>query len=157
LATSSITHTIFLGSTPPLFASTIRAGFPPAFATRQGIDGAVWLQQFQPTRPDEWSVRHEGTLHAFGYVQASKEQRKFIDCCPDLDYAVICESYRHVFIYKPRNDSAGGLRNRNGPQVIIGKQNLVTLDPDVGEVLGLVTAPNVITILTQHAVLYLQV
>jgi len=115
------------------------------------------LQQFQPTRPDEWSVRHEGTLHAFGYVQASKEQRKFIDCCPDLDYAVICESYRHVFIYKPRNDSAGGLRNRNGPQVIIGKQNLVTLDPDVGEVLGLVTAPNVITILTQHAVLYLQV
>ncbi|XP_034473729.1 nudC domain-containing protein 1 [Drosophila innubila] len=157
LPTNAITHTIFLGAAPPLFVSTLRPGFPAAFATRQGSDGAVWLQQFQPARPEEWSVRHEGNLHAFGYVQASKQQRKFVDCCPDLDYAVICESYRHVFIYKPRNDSAGGLRNRNGPQVVIGKQNLVTLDDDVGEVLGLITAPNVITILTEHAVFYLQV
>ncbi|KAL7743150.1 hypothetical protein ACLKA6_016289 [Drosophila palustris] len=157
LPTKSITHTIFLGLTPPIFVPNLRAGFPAAFVTRQDIDGAVWLQQFQPSRPDEWSVRHEGQLPAFGYVQASKQERKFIDCCPHLDYAVICESYRHVFIYKPRNDSANGLRNRYGPQVVIGKQHLVTLDDDVGEVLGLTTAPNVITILAEHAVFYLQV
>lgn len=102
-------------------------------------------------------MRHEGNLHAFGYVQASKQQRKFMDCCPYMDYAVITESYRHVFIYKSRYDSAGGLRNRNGPQVVIGKQHLVTLDDDVGEVLGMVTAPNVIVLLTEHAVLYIQI
>ncbi|XP_064555168.1 nudC domain-containing protein 1 [Drosophila montana] len=157
LSTSGITHTIFMGAIPPLFATSLRAGYPAAFVTRQGVDASVWLQLYQPAKPGEWSVRHEGNLHAFGYVQASKQQRKFIDCCPQLDYAVISESYRHVFIYKPRYDSAGGLRNRNGPQVVIGKQNLVTLDDDLGEVLGLVTATNVITVLTEHAVLYLQV
>ncbi|ALC49932.1 CG10347 [Drosophila busckii] len=155
LSDLNITHSIYLGATPPLFATSLRAGYPAAFATRQGVDAAVWLQLHQPSR--EWNVRHEGTLHAFGYVQASKTQRKFVDCCPDLDYAVICETHRHVFIYKPRYDSAGGLRNRNGPQVVIGKQSLVTLDENVGEVLGLVTASNVITVLTAHAVLYLQV
>ncbi|XP_034118498.1 nudC domain-containing protein 1 [Drosophila albomicans] len=152
-----ITHTIFLGAMPPLFGTTLRPGFPAAFATRHDVDGAIWLQQFQPSRPDEWNVRHEGQLNAFGYVVASKEQRKFVDCCPQLDYAVICESYRHVFIYKPHNEAAGGLRNRNGPQIVIGKQHLVTLPDDVGEVLGLVTAPKVIIIFTQHAMLYLQV
>ncbi|EDW00269.1 nudC domain-containing protein 1 [Drosophila grimshawi] len=157
LSASRITHTILLGAAPPLFATTLRAGYPAAFATRQGVDASIWLQQFQPARPDEWGVRHEGNLHAFGYVQASKRKRKFIDCCPELDYAVITEDYRHVYIYKPRYDSAGGLRNRNGPQVVIGKQNLVTLDHDVGEVMGLATAPNVITILTENALLYLQV
>ncbi|KAH8396083.1 hypothetical protein KR222_003085 [Zaprionus bogoriensis] len=157
LSEGAITHTIFLGATPPLFASSLRPGYPAAFATRQGVDASVWLQRYQPARPGEWSVRHEGNLHAFGYVQASKQQRKFIDCCPELEYAVIAESHRHVFVYKGRHDSAGGLRNRNGPQVVIGKQLLVTLEEDVGEVLGMATAPGVVTLLTAHAVLYLQV
>ncbi|EDW27567.1 GL20202 [Drosophila persimilis] len=157
LEAREITHTIFLGSTPPLFTTSLRAGFPAAFATRQGVDASLWLQVFQPAKPTEWTVRHEGNLHAFAYVQASKEQRKFTDCCPDLDYAVICEGLRHVLIYKSRYDSAGGLRKRNGPQVVIGKQHMVSISDEVGEILGLSTARNVITILTEKAVLYLQV
>ncbi|XP_017061635.1 nudC domain-containing protein 1 [Drosophila ficusphila] len=157
LISGGITHTIFLGSTPLLFSTTLRPGFPAAFATRQGVDASVWLQMYQPSRPDEWSVRHEGQLHAFGYVQASKEQRKFTACCPDLDFVVICESFRHVLVYRPRHDSAGGLRKRNGPPVTVGKQNLVTLEYDVGEILGMSTANNLITILTCHNLLHLQV
>ncbi|EDW82137.1 uncharacterized protein Dwil_GK25640 [Drosophila willistoni] len=157
LPTGGITHTIFLGPTPPLFSTSLRPGYPAAFATRQGVDASMWLQMYQPSKPDEWRVRHEGNLHAFAYVQASKEQRKFIDCCPDLDYAVICETHRHVFVYKSRYDSAGGLRKRNGPQVTIGKQSLITLDDNAGEVLGMTTATNVITILTQNGLMYLQV
>ncbi|KAH8368408.1 hypothetical protein KR084_011292 [Drosophila pseudotakahashii] len=156
LPSGSITHTIFLGSTPLLFSATLRPGFPAAFATRQGVDASIWLQMYQPSRPDEWSVRHEGQLHAFGYVQASKEQRKFTGCCPDLEYVAICESIRHVLVYRPRHDSAGGLRKRNGPPVTVGKQNLITLDYTVGEILGMSTANNVITILTKHALLHLQ-
>ncbi|KAH8421380.1 hypothetical protein KR009_003666 [Drosophila setifemur] len=157
LSAGEITHTIFLGPTPPLFAATLRPGYPAAFATRHGVDAAVWLQMYQPSRPDEWTVRHEGQLHAFGYVQASKEQRKFTACCPDLEFVTICESHRHVLIYRPRHDTAGGLRKRNGPPVLVGKQSLVTLDEDVGEILGLTTASNLITILTEHALLHLQV
>ncbi|XP_016985562.1 nudC domain-containing protein 1 [Drosophila rhopaloa] len=157
LTGGDITHTIFLGSTPLLFSATLRPGFPAAFATRQGVDASVWLQMYQPSRPDVWSVRHEGQLHAFGYVQASKEQRKFTACCPDLEYVVICESFRHVLVYRPRNDSAGGLRKRNGPPVTVGKQNLITLDNNAGEILGMSTANNLITILTNFALLHLQV
>jgi len=126
LSKKCITHTIFLGSNPLLFNATLRPGFPAAFATRQGVDASIWLQKYQPSRPDEWGVRHEGQLHAFGYVQASKEMRKYTACCPDLEYVAICETFRHVLVYWPRHDSAGGLRKRNGPPVTVGKQNLIT-------------------------------
>ncbi|XP_017130565.1 nudC domain-containing protein 1 [Drosophila elegans] len=157
LPSGTITHTIFLGSTPLLFSATLRPGFPAAFATRQGVDASVWLQMYQPSRPDEWSVRHEGQLHAFGYVQASKEQRKFTVCCPDLEYVAICESQRHVLVYRPRHDSADGLRKRNGPPVTVGKQNLISLDYGIGEILGVTTANNLITILTNFNLIHLQV
>lgn len=157
LAAGGITHTIFMGSSPLLFNTTLRAGFPPAFATRQGVDASVWLQMYQPSRPDEWNVRHEGQLHAFGYVQASKEQRKYTVCCPDMEYVAICESYRHVLVYRARHDNAEGLRKRNGPPVVVGKQSLVTLDETVGDIIGVSTAPNLITILTEFSLLHLQV
>ncbi|XP_016967694.1 nudC domain-containing protein 1 [Drosophila biarmipes] len=152
-----ITHTIFLGSNPLLFTATLRPGFPAAFATRQGVDASLWLQKYQPSRPDEWGVRHEGQLHAFGYVQASKEMRKYTACCPDLEYVAICETFRHVLVYWPRHDSAGGLRKRNGPPVTVGKQNLITIDHRLGEILGISTANNVITVITKRALLHLQV
>lgn len=143
-----------MGNNPPLFTTSLRAGFPAAFATRDSTDAALWLQ---PVNPSDWKFRHEGNLHAFSYVLASKQQRKFIDCCPQLEYSVIAEAERYVFIYKPRNEIADGLVNRFGPKVMVGKQQLVTLDDGLGEILGMATATNVITLLTKEAVLYLQV
>lgn len=95
-----------MGSTPPLFTTSLRPGFPLSLATRQDVDCCLWLQQYNPTKPEEWSMRHEGNLHAFGYVQASKQQKKFMDCSPDLGYALIAESHRHVFLYKSKYDTA---------------------------------------------------
>lgn len=144
-----------MGSSPPLFATSLRPGSPLALATRQDVDCCLWLQQYNPTKPDDWSMRHEGNLHAFGYVQASKQQKKFMDCSPDLGYALISESHRHVFLYKSKYDTADGLRNRNGPQVTLGKQHLIALE-DAGEVLGMSTANSVATLLTEKCVLFLQ-
>ncbi|XP_067637030.1 nudC domain-containing protein 1 [Eurosta solidaginis] len=155
LCTKSVTHSILLGSSPPLFNTNLRPGFPNALAIRQDVDAGLWLQHYNPNKPDEWSLRHEGNLHAFGYIQASKQHRKFVDCSPDLNYALICESHRHVFLYKSNYDGADGLRNRSGPQVRIGKQHLITLE-DTGEVLGLTTAEHAVTILTELFVLHLQ-
>lgn len=145
-----------MSSSPPLFTTSLRPGFPMAIATRQDVDCSLWLQQFNPSKPDEWSLRHEGNLHAFAYVQASKQQKKFMDCSPDLGYAIISESHRHVFLYKSKYDTASGLRNRNGPQVSIGKQHLITLE-DAGEVLGLTTSNAVATLLTEKCVLFVQI
>ncbi|XP_055842350.1 nudC domain-containing protein 1 [Episyrphus balteatus] len=156
LGSKTATHQILLDNSPPLFSTNLRPGFPLALATRQDVDTCLWLQQYNPNKTSEWGFRHEGNLHAFGYVQASKQQKKFMDCAPDLSYAVICESHRHVFLYKSNNDTADGLRNRCGSQVSLGKQHLITLE-DTGEVLGISTHSCVITLLTEKCVLFLQI
>jgi len=118
------------------------------------VDCCLWLQQL--TADGEWSLKHEGTLHAFGYVQASKRDRKFLASSPDLNLAVICESSRHLFIYKNSYSTAGGLRNRSGPQLSIGQQQLVAFDSTNGEILGISVENEVIFVLTETAVCCLQ-
>ncbi|XP_065088501.1 nudC domain-containing protein 1 [Ochlerotatus camptorhynchus] len=145
------THKVFLGGNVPLFRVMLRPGFPDALALRYDVDACLWLQQ----SGEDWSLRHEGTLHAFGYVQASKQQRKFMSCSPDVNYAVICEAQRHVFIYKGSYNSAGGLRNRNGPQVSIGQQKLVSLEGS-SEILGICCENDYTILLLETEILVLQ-
>lgn len=145
------THRIFLGGNAPLFRVMLRPGFPDAIALRNDVDACLWIQH----PGTDWFLRHEGTLHAFGYVQASKQQRKFMSCSPDVNYAVICEAQRHVFIYKGNYNTAGGLRNRNGPQVSIGQQKLVSLEGN-SEILGICCENDYTILLLEGEVLVLQ-
>lgn len=146
------THRVFLGGNPPLFRVMLRPGFPDAIALRNDVDACLWLQHPGTT---DWFLRHEGTLHAFGYVQASKQQRKFMSCSPDFNYAVICEAQRHIFIYKANYNTAGGLRNRNGPQISIGQQKLVSLEGS-SEILGLCCENDYTMLLLEGEILVLQ-
>lgn len=133
----------------------MRPGFPKALAIRNDVDCCLWLQnQIQPG--DDWNLKHEGTLHAFGYVQASKKDRKYISCSPDCSIAVICESLHHLFIYKKSYNSAPGLRRRTGPQLQIGQQKLVALDGAHGEIIGLQVENEAIVLLTENSILCLQ-
>lgn len=101
-------------------------------------------------------MKHEGTLNAIGYVQASKQQKKFIQCSPDMSYAIICEPQRHIFYYKETYDTAGGLKNRsNGTKANIGQQKLITLD-ETDEVLGILCENDATILLTQKQILCLQ-
>lgn len=150
-ASLETTHRAVLGGNIPLFRVTLRPGFPDAIALRSDVDACLWLQQ----TGEDWSLRHEGTLHAFGYVQASKRQRKFMSCSPDVNYAVICEAQRHIFIYKGSYNSAGGLRNRNGPQVSIGQQKVISLEGS-SEILGICCENNYTILLLETEVLVLQ-
>ncbi|CAG9809049.1 unnamed protein product [Chironomus riparius] len=148
-------HKIFLASNHPLFSITLRPGFPKAIAVRNDVDCCLWLQQ-QITSEDEWSLKHEGTLNAFGYVQASKRDRKYMMCSPDMSLAVISESTRHLFIYRDSYSTATGLRKRTGPQLLIGQQKLVALDGTNGEIQGISVENDAVLLLTENAVLCLQ-
>lgn len=150
--THEITHRVYLGNNPPLFNVTLRPGYPSALVLRHDVDSCVWLQS---NISNNWTFKHEGTLNAFGYVQASKQQKKFVSCSPDLNYGIICEPERHVFIYKGNYNSASGLRKRTGPQVSIGQQKLVTLD-STGEVLGIVAENDITILLTEKFVICMQ-
>lgn len=149
-ATHSVTHRIYLGSNAPLFSKFLTTG--NAIALRQDVDTCVWSFVGDS---EQW--RHLGTLDAFGYVAASKQQRKFQECSPDMNYSVICEAERHVFIYKGEYaGTAGGLRNRSGNQIKFGQQSLVTLE-ETGEVIGMVVQNEITFLLTPKCVLCLKI
>lgn len=158
------THKANIGQNNPiLFTLPLRAGQPLAFALRSDVDVCVWLPMVRPSidqsaaTRNELQLRHEGTLNAFGYIQASKQQKKYIQCAPDFSYSIVCEPHRHIFIYKGAYESASGLKNRNSAEKIsIGQQKLVTMD-ETDEVVGLICENEVTILLTQHNVLCLQI
>lgn len=156
----TVDHKVYLGSTPPLFSVNLMPEYPDAIVLRHDVDGCVWSHCIPATNGDQtlsnWTMRHEGTLHAFGYILASKQQRKFIGCCPNFDYSIICEYKRHIFIYKTNYENACGLRKRTGPQMHIGQQQLVELD-QTDEILGMVVENQITFILTKNTVLCLQI
>lgn len=72
-----------------------------------------------------------------GYVQASKQDKKFMACAPDYSYAALCECLRRVFIYRQPTPLSTVLYNRKeGRQVgQVAKQLVATLeanDPILG-------------------------
>ncbi|XP_053661553.1 nudC domain-containing protein 1 [Anopheles marshallii] len=150
----AVTHAVSLGNRPPLFAVTLRAGLPATFAVRHDVDACLWQLQPVSIGTEDCRLQHEGTLHAFGYVQASKRQQKYLGCSPGMGYAVICESHRGIYIYK--SSYGAGLRNRNGMQVAIGQHQFVSLK-DTGEVLGISCEDEILLLLTEKAIHVLQI
>lgn len=153
--THKIVQKTILGSSPPLFNCSLRPGQPRAIALRHDVDCCLWLQHLNPTTGD-WNLLHEGTLFCFGYVQASKQQKKFMSCSPDMNYGVICESKRYLFIYKSSYSTASGLRKRTGQQTSIGQQKLITFDNTNGEIIGLSAENDILLLLTENNVVCLQ-
>ena len=49
-----------------------------------------------------------GTFNALGYVQASKRDRKFSTCAPNLSFAVMSDCNRHIFVYKQPSEGIKG-------------------------------------------------
>lgn len=157
--THKVTHKSNLGSNNPvLFTLSLRAGNPLAFALRSDVDTCIWLPNIQYNAVETTlNVKHEGTLNAFGYIQASKQQKKFMQCSPDMSYAIICEPHRHIFVYKSKYDTASGLKNRNSSaKISIGQQKLITMD-ESDEVLGIVCQNETTILLTRNHVLCLQI
>ncbi|KAG4074333.1 hypothetical protein HA402_008742 [Bradysia odoriphaga] len=154
--TFTVTHKLNLGSNRPLFALNQRPGALPAIVIRSDVDALIWAPKFSPTNPSDWSLSHEATLNAFGYVQASKQQKKYIQCSPNADYAIICEPHRHVFIYKMNNSSALGLKKRGGGKVTIGQQKLFSME-EQDEILGMVVENEITILLTEKYIFVLQI
>lgn len=149
--THSISHRVILTSNPILSIS-LRPGHPRAIGLRNDVDCCIWLQHM--TADGDWTLKHESSLHAMSYVQASKQGRKFIACSPDTNLTVISEASRHLFIYNKNYSTAKGLRNRSGTKTTVGQQKVVTLSN--GEILGIVVENEVILVLTESAILCLQ-
>lgn len=156
IATMTVTHKLNLGSNRPLFTLHQKPGALPAIVIRSDVDALIWAPKLSPTNPSDWHLSHEATLNAFGYVQASKEQKKYMQCSENADYAIICEPHRHVFIYNMTNSSAAGLKRRGGGKVSIGQQKLFSLE-EQDEIVGMVVENSVSILLTEKYIFVLQI
>lgn len=108
----------------------------PGICLRHDVDGLVW----QPTgsrEPAKSPWQHAATFNALGYVQASKQNKKFGTSAPDHSYAVIADCQRHIYIYRQPGAIATPIRNRKtGRQVeAVAKQQVVSLDT-MDDILG---------------------
>lgn len=143
-----MSHQAFLGNTPPLFQVQLNPEWPKAVALKHDVDACIW----QSRGADCW--QHEDTVDAFGYVLASKLHKKFVACAPSVEYVVVAEPERHVFIYK-KGYTGSSLRNRTGAPVNIGQQKLVSVDGH-GEIIGISAQNDVTLLLTTNYLICLQ-
>ena len=124
----------------PMFFTRLHADQAPALCLRHDVDGLLWQprrwQDSAGSHSDSSLWQHVGTIHAFGYVQASKTQRRFTVCAPDMSFTAIADCSRHIYIYRPNVAlaSSSALRNRNSGDNVtsVAKLHVISLDtPDV--------------------------
>ncbi|OXB80737.1 UNVERIFIED_CONTAM: hypothetical protein H355_013530 [Colinus virginianus] len=125
---------INLGSNQYLFSVVVDPKEMPCFCLRHDVDALLW-QPHSDQPQNMWE--HIATFNALGYVQASKQDKKFMACAPDYSYAALCECLRRIFIYRQPTPLSTVLYNRKeGRQVgQVAKQLVATLeasDPILG-------------------------
>lgn len=153
---SEITHKVSLSSNQIVLQVQIHRDEVIALALRYDTDACIF-QPYKAKEGDEnWELKHEATLKAFGYIQSSKEQKKFTVCSPDLEYSVVCEPNRHLFIYH-QGSQATNLRQRKpegeDKNVKIGRQQVITLDNEE-EILGICATNETLYLLSEKSVIY---
>ena len=98
---------------------------------------------------------HIGALNAFGYVLASKQQRRFCSCSEDMSTAVIADSQRHIYLYRQKVKVLSPVRNRKtGTQInSVAKQQVISLDCSPDIVIGMQINCNKLYVLTEQMLL----
>lgn len=127
-----ITHQMNLSGHQWLFEG-LRSAKLPCFSIRHDVDALILL----PSITDrELKIDHIATFPALGYVQASKQSRRFLNCSPDFEYAFLADYTNHVYIYKqPELDPA--LRNRKiAEKSKVAKQKVVNLGREPVMIIG---------------------
>ncbi|KAK3601670.1 hypothetical protein CHS0354_038237 [Potamilus streckersoni] len=147
-----ITHKTNLGSHQWLFNAILDHKKMPCFCLRHDVDGLLWQPANDP-KEGELPWQHESTFNAFGYVQASKQQKKFTSCPPDYSYTVISDCVRHSYIYWQPSPISSLLRNRKtGKEVpTVAKQQVVSLD-SAEDIVGIQAFNEKLFVLTENVV-----
>lgn len=87
-----------LGGHQLLFTLPLAPNMAPGFCLRHDVDGLVW-QPMGDELEGSWGCQHIATLQALGYIQASKEQRKFT-LSPPSEFA-----FQHICLFLTNTDS----------------------------------------------------
>nr|CAG4648027.1 EOG090X08S2 [Moina brachiata]SVE93097.1 EOG090X08S2 [Moina brachiata] len=153
------THKSMLGGHQLLFITSSPPGLAPSFCLRHDVDGLLW--QPMGDELESWGCLHIAAVQAFGYIQASKEQRKFSVCPPNVSYAAICDSFNHVYIYRqPGHSSSTGVdlvHRPTGRKIgTVARQHVLNLD-STEECLGALASDNYLYILSPSSLFAVRV
>ncbi|XP_064466981.1 nudC domain-containing protein 1-like [Ornithodoros turicata] len=151
------THQVNLSGHQWLFKVQTSPDSLPALCLRHDVDGLVWQPKDVASDgdADPFRVEHVATFNAFGYVQASKQDRKYELGSPDFSFAAICDSVRHLYLYRQPESLSKSLELRNrktGKEVsTIAKQHVISLE-QCDAILGMVTSPQCIFVLSSNTI-----
>lgn len=144
----------YINNNKYLFQLQVNSNKMPALCLRYDVDGILW----QPEVVANKYLTHLHTFLAFGYVQASKQNAKFQLASPSYSYAVICDTIKHIYIYKQKCEhTETQLRNRKSGKTIthLAKQYVVTLDNTDKEIMGIYCSNEYIVILMENIVYFI--
>lgn len=110
-----------LGGQQIIFTSPGAKDLHPYFAVRHDVDAVVW----QPIGGTAWN--HVTTFNALGYVQASKEDRKFTVSPPSLKFVAISDCKRHVFVYVQPPEGVKGNSAMEGVHTLSDRTDILGL------------------------------
>lgn len=97
--------------------------FKPTLLFRNDVHGLVFELNVASSH---LSLRHTATLPAFGFVQASKQEKKFMSFHPTGSLACIGEFERRVYVYQGRSSEEEGKSHTRQQHVVeIGDQQLL--------------------------------
>ena len=150
LTFSLFSNQVHLGSNQWIFNAQLSETKPPAICLRHDVDGLLWQPSDQHAAGGElWE--HTATFSALGYVQASKTNRKFSTCAPNVSYACISDCNKHIYIYWQPTPVPSPLRNRKTGREVgaVAKQQVISLDT-ADSILGLQATNERLFILTEN-------
>ncbi|XP_034950207.1 nudC domain-containing protein 1 [Chelonus insularis] len=112
--------------------------------SRYDHDACIW--ELKDSRSDDWAISHTTTFPGFGYVEASKNNKKFCLLAPNFSYIAIIEHSKYGFLYERPN------KNER-----VAKQRIIDLGSDTQPILGAVATNENIFILTKDKLYSLKV
>jgi len=167
-----------LGGHQLLFTLPLAPNMAPGFCLRHDVDGLVW-QPMGDELEGSWGCQHIATLQALGYIQASKEQRKFTLSPPseytfqriylfltktdfflDMSYAAICDAFHHIFLYRQPGGASNGVEmvyRPTGRKVgTVARQQVLNLDSRE-ECLGALATDTFLLVLTSSSLFAIRI
>lgn len=148
------THKVIMSGHQRLFSKQLCPEQLPIICLRHDVDGIIWQPRNSSSEGelDHFKIEHVATFSALGYVQASKQDKKFISCSPDFRFCAVTDFFRHVYIYRQPEHihSALELRNRKTGESVshIAKQYVVCLE-DCDRMLGFQVTKECIFVLSK--------
>ncbi|GFR94568.1 NudC domain-containing protein 1 [Elysia marginata] len=153
--THSVSHKA-IANNQYLFSVCTNPTVSPAICLRHDVDGFLWQTSPESSKDESTQCpwKHLGVLNAFGYVLASKTQRRFCTCAPDMSVAVIADAQRHIYLYRQNVSVLSPVRNRKTGQQIttVAKQQVLALDCQPDIILGLAVTNTKIFVATDQKI-----